>query len=79
MAPTTVSGSGWTIIKETVVFIVLDIIVVALRFIARKRTKADLGADDLFALLSVLFFMSNVAADYWSRFTRLCKVADSAC
>ena len=66
MAPYTTSESGWTIIKITIIWIVLDIIVVALRFVARRRTTASLGADDVFAVLAVIFLMANVAADYWS-------------
>ena len=68
MAPTAVSQDGWTIIKVTVVLIILDIIAVALRLVARKRSEASFGADDAWAVIAVVFLMGNVAADYWSTY-----------
>ena len=66
MAPTTVSNGGWDAIKVSVVFIVLDFIVVILRFVARNKSQAEFGADDGFAVLALLFLLANVSADFWS-------------
>ena len=66
MAPIAVSEDGWTIIKVTVVLMVLDIIAVTLRLVARKRSEASFGADDVWAVIAVVFLMGNIAADYWS-------------
>ena len=66
MAPYIVSDGGWVVIKVTVVLIILDVLVLALRFLARQRTKASFGADDTFTVLAIVFLMGNVAANYWS-------------
>jgi hypothetical protein len=63
-----ISEGGWTVIKCTIVLMVLDILVLILRLLVRSNAKAEYGADDVFAVLAVIFLMGNVAADYWSMY-----------
>ena len=66
MAPYTLNDGGWTVIKVTVTLMILDLIFLVLRFIARRKVKASFGADDIWAILAFIFFLGNVSMDYWS-------------
>lgn len=61
-----ISPGGWTIIDLTIVLIILDILATILRFVARRSSKVDYGADDVWIVVALVAFISNVVADYWS-------------
>lgn len=64
MIPT--NSNGDAIIRSTAIMVVLSTISVGLRFLARARTKAKTGADDWWAVTSLIFFDLYMGLQIWS-------------